>query len=85
MIAVIQAHKEGKEIEFFNRMSEKWEDCPDVLFAFNSGKYRIKKILFREEIFLTTMLTANNELALDIPFVKVPKQGKYKVTIEELG
>lgn len=42
MIAVIQAHKEGKQIQYFCEFTNKWEDVNNPCWDFNSIIYQIK-------------------------------------------
>ena len=43
MIACIQAHKDGKELQFFSNVSKTWEDVAGApLFNFHIYEYRVK-------------------------------------------
>lgn len=42
MIAVIQADKEGKTVEFRQRARSQWLDCMEPIWDFSDFDYRIK-------------------------------------------
>lgn len=44
MIAVIQAHKEGKKIQGWGKGSDEWKDIPDPSWNFDICDYRVKPV-----------------------------------------
>lgn len=42
MIAVIQAHKDGKKLEYRTKGMVGWDDVTNVVWSFHSTDYRVK-------------------------------------------
>ncbi len=42
IIAVVQAHKDGKDIQFFNRIDKRWNGINPPAWDFASHDYRVK-------------------------------------------
>ena len=81
MIAVIQAHKDGKTIESRARGigGAKWVTLnEEPSWQFSEYDYRIKPELFKYTEIFNAMSSGNTRF-------EVPREGIYKVTIEELG
>lgn len=43
MIEVLQAHKNGKQIEYQNKNSNSWIECTNPIWSFSQCNYRIKQ------------------------------------------
>ena len=83
MIAVIQAHKEGKAIQ--TRMAGgKWQDINCPCWDFSQYGYRAKPEPFKKCNEYTPILFDDGGLYLDIEAIEVPRDGRYKITIEEI-
>jgi hypothetical protein len=73
MIAVLQAAKEGKEIEvqFPNTVGgQKWHDAISPIWNFSNGNYRIKPEPTREEITQTWVKDNNIEVGSKVKIVR---------------
>lgn len=78
MIAVIQAHKEGKTIESRARGigGAKWVTLNEELLKFEP---------FKKEFEIYAEQRDNKSWSIDFGVYDVPTAGKYKITIEELS
>ena len=91
MIAVIQAHKEGKTIESRARGigGAKWVTLnEEPSWQFSEYDYRIKPELFKHtEIFNAWQQFGKSFIGMSSGNTRfeVPREGTYKVTIEEIG
>ena len=87
MIAVIQAHKEGKTIESRARgyRWDKWVTLnEEPSWQFSEYDYRIKHETWKVVKEAVLSMEYDQKLSL-IQWAGIVKNGTYKVTIEEIG
>lgn len=87
MIAVIQAHKEGKKLQVLYSLTASWEDISNPSFNFSVCKYRVKpepKTIYVNEYTSGMCAHPTKEAALGVARSRcIRRSVKYVEVLEE--